>query len=460
MDDPRPRIHFAPERNWINDPNGLVWHDGEYHLFYQYNPAGTDHANLAWGHAVSPDLLTWEELPVAIPATDREQVFSGSVVIDHENTAGFGAGTMVAIYTGFDPETGQQSQCVAWSADRGRTFTRSESNPVLDIGSTEFRDPKVLWYGDAGYWVMAVARPEDRMIQFYRSHNLTAWTHLSDFGAAGSTEGIWECPDLFPLAVDGEPGATAWVLLVSVVPGGPAGGSATQYFLGRFDGVHFAVDDPEVTRWLDYGADCYAAVSFSNLPSEERIVIGWMSNWDYAAQTPTSTYRGQMTIPRRLTLEHKQGELVLRQTPVAGDVKQADSQRLQVAAAECLGSYDMPCLVSARVKRQNAGEAGFQIEFGRGDTFTATVSAAGVHADRTGLADTGFSPTFAARHTAPSADCETISVLIDHTAVEIFADEGRVVLSEVVFPSGTDLQLSAISIAGDTVFEDLSVRPV
>ncbi|MDQ3790885.1 MAG: GH32 C-terminal domain-containing protein [Actinomycetota bacterium] len=240
----RPRFHFTPAKNWMNDPNGLVYHNGEYHLFYQYNPDGNTWGDMSWGHAVSPDLVHWQELPLALPHDDTEMVFSGSAVVDHGNTSGFGTPRnppMVAIYTSHSKKDGRQAQASAYSTDNGRTWTKHAGNPVLDIGSREFRDPKVQW--QAGRWLMTVALSTEHKVRFYSSPDLKTWTHLSDFGPQGAVGGVWECPDLFPLKVDGDPRKTKWVLVVSINPGGIAGGSATQYFVGDFDGTRFTPDD-------------------------------------------------------------------------------------------------------------------------------------------------------------------------------------------------------------------------
>ncbi|MFD1147675.1 GH32 C-terminal domain-containing protein [Saccharothrix hoggarensis] len=240
----RPQFHYTPATNWMNDPNGLVYHEGEYHLFYQYNPDGNTWGNMSWGHAVSPDLVHWRELPLALPHDDTEMVFSGSAVVDHANTTGFGTSedpAMVAIYTTHSKADGRQAQSLAYSTDNGRTWTKYAGNPVLDIGSREFRDPKVQW--QAGRWLMTVALSTEHKVRFYSSPDLKTWTHLSDFGPQGAVGGVWECPDLFPLQVDGDPRKTKWVLVVSINPGGIAGGSAAQYFVGAFDGTRFTADD-------------------------------------------------------------------------------------------------------------------------------------------------------------------------------------------------------------------------
>jgi fructan beta-fructosidase len=242
----RPQFHYTPDRNWMNDPNGLLYHEGEYHLFFQYNPDGTQWGNMSWGHAVSPDLVHWQQLPVAISHDSDEMVFSGSAVIDHANTSGFGTAdepAMVAVYTRVPKTGGHQSQSLAYSTDRGRTWTKYAGNPVLDIGSDEFRDPKVQWHEPTRSWLMAVVLASEHRVRFYSSKDLKSWSHLSDFGPAGATGGVWECPDLFPLPVDGETGRRKWVLIVSLNPGGIQGGSATQYFVGDFDGRTFTPDD-------------------------------------------------------------------------------------------------------------------------------------------------------------------------------------------------------------------------
>jgi levanase len=253
----RPQFHYTPAKNWMNDPNGLVYYKGEYHLFYQYNPFGSQWGHMSWGHAVSRDLVHWRELPVAIPEQGDEMVFSGSAVVDKANTSGLGTRRnppMVAIYTAAKP--GSQAQALAYSTDRGRTFKRYEGNPVLDIGSGEFRDPKVFWYAPEREWRMVVAKAVERKIAIYRSPNLKDWTHLSDFGPANATGGVWECPDLFPLAVDGKRKRTKWVMIVNLNPGSIAGGSGAQYFVGDFDGTTFTADN-EVGEYTPPQGDLY-----------------------------------------------------------------------------------------------------------------------------------------------------------------------------------------------------------
>ena len=280
----------------MNDPNGLIFYKGEYHLFFQHNPLGNVWGNMSWGHAVSSDLFNWEELPVAIACTDEVGIFSGSAVIDYKNTSGFGSKenpAMVAIYTEHRNDKSKQSQCLAYSLDQGRTFTKYESNPVLDLGTNDFRDPKVQWIDNQ--WLMTVARPDLHQISFFSSTDLKEWNHLSDFGPAAEIGGCWECPDLFKIE-------DKWILLVSLNPGGYQVGSGTQYFVGHWNGNEFISDDVQ-TRWLDYGRDNYAGITFNDAPDNRRIFVGWMSNWEYADKAPTDPWRSAMTLPRELSLD-------------------------------------------------------------------------------------------------------------------------------------------------------------
>ena len=301
----RPQFHFTPQHNWMNDPNGLLYYKGRYHLFFQHNPKAIVWGNMSWGHALSTDLYSWEELPVAIACTEHSGIFSGSTVVDFKNTSGFGTienPPIVAIYTEHQNDESNQSQCLAFSVDDGFTFTKYEGNPVLDVKVPNFRDPKVNWIDDR--WVMTVALPLEFKISFYTSTNLKEWKHLSDFGPAAEVGGIWECPDLIQIG-------DKWVLIVSLNPGGFQIGSGTQYFVGQWTGSEFIADDIQ-TRWLDYGRDNYAGVTFSNTPNDKKIFIGWMSNWEYAGIVPTDPWRSAMTLPRELSLQGS----VLVQKPI------------------------------------------------------------------------------------------------------------------------------------------------
>jgi fructan beta-fructosidase len=450
----RPSFHFTPARNWMNDPNGLVWYDGEYHLFFQYNPLGSDWGNMSWGHAVSRDLTTWEELPVALEHTPTEAVFSGSVVVDRANTSGLGSSdttAMVAVYTSHGLLTGHQGQSVAWSTDNGRTWTRYAKNPVLEIGSTDFRDPKVSWYAEGGYWVMAVALSTEHVVRLYRSDDLLAWSHLSDFGPTGSTDGIWECPDLFPLAVDGDPARTRWLLVVSVQSGAPAGGSGTQYFVGDFDGTTFTADPSGAgASWVDLGADYYAAVSFNDDPHGRRLLIAWMSNWDYAKDVPTRPYRGSMSVPRTYELRSHSGQPVLVQRPVIeglpAPVHRATAQDLPD------GVHPLPdtcrarsAVLTAELDPGTASRCGLLVRVGTGECTVVGYDAAkrALYVDRTASGDTDFHPGFGAVHRAPldldAGEPVVLEIHLDTTSVEVYADGGRVVITDQVFPSpGSD----------------------
>lgn len=298
----RPEFHFTPAKNWINDPNGLIFYKGKYHIFYQHNPNGILWGDMSWGHSVSTDLIHWEHLPVAIPFTPTSGIFSGSAVLDAQNTTGFGSTEnppLVAIYTVHQNDASNQSQHIAYSLDEGATWINYEKNPVLDLGMVDFRDPKVSWDENTQSWLMTVAKPLEYKIAFFSSKNLIDWQPLSEFGPQGGTDGCWECPDLFPLI--SPEGKKVWVLIVSLNPGGVAGGSGTQYFIGDWDGRTFTTTQTE-TLWIDYGRDNYAGVTYSNLPEGERIFIGWMSNWDYAAKLDSQIWRGSMTTPRRLQI--------------------------------------------------------------------------------------------------------------------------------------------------------------
>jgi sucrose-6-phosphate hydrolase SacC (GH32 family) len=349
----RPQLHFTPIRNWINDPNGLLFYKGKYHLFYQHNPNGDLWGDMSWGHAVSTDLFHWNELPTAISYTEKEGIFSGSAVVDHNNTSGFGSvenPPLVAIYTVHQNDESNQSQHIAYSLDEGLTWVKYANNPVLDLGMKDFRDPKVFWDEQRQSWTMVVSKPLEFKIAFFTSPDLKNWSHLSDFGPLGATGGCWECPDLFPLTTPS--GITQWVLLVSLNPGGPTGGSGTQYFIGDWDGREFTPRQSQEAQWLDHGRDNYAGVTFSNTDNR-RIFIGWMSNWEYASKIETSPWRGAMTLPRELSLSSNNGAFQLHLQPAAefsklqGEyVGASDQLELQEITAQIISSESLTIKVS------------------------------------------------------------------------------------------------------------------
>lgn len=299
---PRPAFHFTPLRNWMNDPNGLVYDRGLWHLYFQYNPEGRDWGNMSWGHATSADLQHWTEHPVALPYRDGEQIFSGSVV-----APGPGDGELLTAYFTSAYDDGHQAQSRATSRDGGFTWQLDADNPVLDRGTSGFRDPKVIRFVDdeGGFrWILLAVEADERQVLFYSSTDLRTWEFLSVFGPLGPEDVVWECPDLVPLAVDDDPNEVRWVLLLSTNPVGDDAdprGSSMSYVVGHFDGGAFTADVPELIR-LDHGRDCYAGVTFDSAPGGEAIMLAWMSNWRYAAAVPSSPWRGAMSLPRRLSL--------------------------------------------------------------------------------------------------------------------------------------------------------------
>jgi fructan beta-fructosidase len=458
----RPQFHFTPAVNWMNDPNGLLYFDGEYHLFFQYNPFGAKWGHMSWGHAVSRDLVRWEHLPVAIPEGGGVMAFSGSAVVDWNNTSGFGRdGTppLVAIYTGHR-ET-NQSQYLAYSNDRGRTWTVYDGNPVLDIGRKDFRDPKVFWHQPQQQWVMALALPDEHKVRFYGSRDLKGWRHLSDFGPAAAVGGIWECPDLFELPVDGDPKTTRWVLIVSLNPGGPGGGSGMQYFVGHFDGSRFVAESPasgvadagmpvDQVLWADYGADYYAAVSFSDVPREDgrRLWLGWMNNWDYAQDIPTGPWRSAQSLPRSLALRTTSQGIRLVQEPVA-ELKTLRGARHTVApqpigdgavSLAAQGIAGTALEIVAEFEVGTAAELGMKVRAGGPEETMIGIDprAGRLFVDRTRSGQVGFHPEFSRRHTAPLRVKDgrvTLHVFVDWSSVEVFAADGEVVLTDQIFPS-------------------------
>ena len=357
----RPQFHFSPAAQWMNDPNGMVYYEGEYHLFFQHYPDSNVWGPMHWGHAVSPDLVRWEELPIALYPDDLGYIFSGSAVIDWKNTSGFGTDDsppMVAIFTHHDPvgekDPGNdrfQYQSLAYSTDNGRSWTKYAGNPVIaNPGIRDFRDPKVFWDEYSKQWVMVFAAYDH--IKVYGSSDLKGWYHLSDFGAGlGAHGGVWECPDLFPL-VDEESGEKKWVLLVSINPGGPNGGSATQYFIGDFDGRKFIPDsqyDSEEATWLDHGRDNYAGVTWSDIPESDgrRLFIGWMSNWDYAQVVPTYQWRSAMTLPRELKLHSTDNGYRLTSHPVE-ELQTLRKISLDMVEQDVEGEFDLSFIAKSK----------------------------------------------------------------------------------------------------------------
>lgn len=465
----RPQVHFSPQKNWTNDPNGLVYFQGEYHLFYQYNPFGDQWGHMSWGHAVSPDLLHWEELPVALPEADGVMIFTGSIVVDEHNTSGLcdaGKPCLVAVYTGHsDDGKGHvlQTQNLASSRDRGRTWTKFPGNPVLDLHMADFRDPSVTWDEQAKHWVMAVSLPKEHKVRFYRSPDLKAWTQLSDFGPMGDVAGDWECPDLLHVpAANG--GAGTWALKVGLNPGGLQGGSGEQYFLGNFDGTRFqASKDPGAFGWTNYGKDDYCAISYNGLPkSQKPVLIGWMSNWQYAAKLPTSPWRGQMSLPRQLSVLHDAAGTALKQEPVTAPLR-GSAHVLQVPSATCktapsplnetaLFTSDTPYEV--QVTFQPGAQKNFSLRvYADKEHFLAVGFDRGrkeFYIDRThsGL---NISPDFPVRTVAPIMEGRPfdLRLIIDRFSAEAYAQGGTIAMTNLFFPPSQNQQIVAVSGNGE-----------
>lgn len=476
----RPQFHFSAHRNWINDPNGLVFFDGEYHLFFQHNPFGSQWGHMSWGHAVSTDLLHWQELPLAIAEDERVSIFSGSVVVDAGNTSGFGDGSgppLVAVYTGClrRPEGGQ-AQELAYSTDRGRSWTKYPGNPVLDLGLSDFRDPKVFWHAPTARWVMVVVVPDERRAKFYASHDLKAWQWLSDFAAPFEGDGIWECPDLIELP---DPvGGTAWLFKVDVFGGHPSGGTGARLFVGAFDGTRFTPEPEDAPRWADFGADFYAALSWAHLPGApaRALWLAWMSCHRYAKHLPTSPWRGAMSVPRELALARDvAGRWQLKQRPVAvlaqlrgeavaaGDLQLTGTTR---AVALPAGVDGRTLDITLTLQPGTAQECGLVVHADAGGTGTRIGWDAGrgeVFIDRSA---SGFlppdDPLYARRHAGVPSERGALHlrVLLDRCSVEVFVGDGELVLTEQVFPPEAARGLQLFAAGGSARFAGLNVWPL
>ncbi|THU35848.1 glycoside hydrolase family 32 protein [Niastella caeni] len=444
----RSQIHFTPKEHWMNDPNGMVHYNGVYHLFYQHHPGSTVFGPIHWGHATTRDLIHWQHQPIALYPDSLGWIFSGSAVVDYKNTSGFGRQgkvPLVAIFTHHSVKGEQegrsdyQNQSLAYSLDEGKTWTKYKGNPVLkNPGIKDFRDPKVSWNEVADKWIMTLATLDH--ITFYSSPNLKDWTKESAFGKeTGAHGGVWECPDLFSLNYQGK---KIWVLIVNINPGGPNGGSGTQYFVGDFDGHQFTPFDKE-TRWLDYGPDEYAGVTFSNT-GNRKLFLGWMSNWQYAQVVPTQKWRGAMTVPRELSLKKLNGKYLLASTPVAA-VNNLFGRSLQfqnmlvtdLDLTAKTGKLTGPAIIKMAgdtmkdfsITLSNSLDEQLVIGFdkSRNEFFI----------DRTRSGNVGFEKDFGKRHMAPrfstsqNFDC---TLIIDKASVELFTGDGLTVMTAIFFP--------------------------
>lgn len=502
----RPSYHFTPLYGWMNDPNGMVYKDGEYHLYFQYNPYGSKWGNMHWGHAVSKDLVHWEHLDPAIARDPVGHIFSGSSVVDKKNTAGFGKNAIIAIYTN-NSVNHDEVQCIAYSNDNGRTFTKYEGNPVLTPfdGLKDFRDPKVFWYEKGKCWYMIVSA--DKETRFYKSKNLKKWTYVSAFGKGlGQQPCQYECPDFFQLPVNGDKKKMKWVMTMNINPGCWFGGSATEYFVGDFDGKKFTCPDANEVKWLDWGKDHYATVTFSN--TGDRVLgITWMSNWQYANLTPFKQNRGANGLPRELKLYEQNGKYYVsenvapevyalrKETKDLADASVADAKDLKGVAANMNGAFE----IEADVTPDANGIAGIEISNNKRERTMIyfDMKQGKVVMDRTesGLTDFGkqavphdielawdkqraaegkepariansinYKNDFALATWAPLSLCEDgkktyhVDIFVDKSSVELFVDGGRIAMTNLVFPVAPYENLKLYTQGGKAEFKNLKVH--
>jgi fructan beta-fructosidase len=459
----------------MNDPNGLVFFAGQWHLFHQYNPFGDKWGHMSWAHATSRDLVHWQHLPVALAESDSVMIFSGSAVVDWKNTSGLGRNgvpPLIAVYTGHHPPV--QDQRIAYSTDSGRTWSKVPG-AVLDLHMTDFRDPKVFWHEASRSWVMAVALPNEHQVSIYRSPDLRHWTHASEFGPMGATGGQWECPDLFSLPLPGRPTDRRWVMLVNINPGGVAGGSAAQYFTGTFDGYRFTADSASrVTRWLDYGPDFYAAATYNDAPGGRRVLIAWMSNWMYGQDVPTSPWRSAMSVPRELSLSRgSDGAPMLTQRPVREMETLRDgaprkfSGSFELAARWLDEQRPLPVLLDVTFTFTGIDTTqSFHVDWQTGDDELTRIAidprAGTLTVDRTRSGQTSFDSRFASANAAPlhiHGKQLDVRLLIDASSVEVLANGGATSITSLIFPSGTLHRLMLGGEAGRTAVS-VSIQPL
>lgn len=443
----RPVYHHTPAYGWMNDPNGMFYKDGVYHLYFQYNPYGSVWGNMHWGHSTSTDLMHWKFEGCAIVPDAWGAIFSGSCVVDHNNTAGFGKGAVVAFYTSAKatPWGDIQMQSMAYSLDNGKTFTKYEGNPILTSSEKDFRDPKIFWYAPGKHWVMMLAVGQH--MEIYSSVNLKEWKIESEFGAMqGAHGGVWECPDLVEIPVEGTR-EKKWVLICNLNPGGPFGGSAAQYFVGSFDGKKFVNESPTQTKWMDWGKDNYATVTWNNAPDGRCIALGWMSNWQYANNVPTRQYRSANTLARDLTLYREGQELYLKSTP-SSEVKKARGKKVSIPSfrvsekheivnlfEDNQGAYEVEILI------QNAGASkiAFCLLNDKGEKVSMyyDLNRKQFVMDRSESGTVDFSKDFPAVTVAPAnVDKElTLRLFVDRSSIEAFGEDGKFVMTNLVFPS-------------------------
>jgi fructan beta-fructosidase len=457
----RPKYHFTPQKGWMNDPNGMVYYKGEYHLFYQYYPDSTVWGPMHWAHSVSKDLMHWENLPIALAPDEKGYIFSGSAVVDDNNTSGFQTGeekALVAIFTYHDmaaEKAGRllevESQGIAYSLDKGRTWTKYAQNPVIKNPKTkDFRDPNVKWHEPSKQWMMTLAVGDH--VEFYASKNLKAWVKTGEFGKMeGGHGGVWECPDLFPLKVEGS-NTEKWVLIQNIGRGAIAGGSGTQYFIGNYDGKVFKNDNkPTDILWLDYGADNYAGVTWNNAPDNRRLFLGWMSNWLYATKVPTGapagSWRSAMTLPRELSLKNTAQGIRLFQKPVKEQLLLRTGAQQNIATQSISTNYDLKpksicneLSLSFDLAKTTAQDFGVLLSNSKGEKVLIGYekSSNRFYIDRNESGKKDFEKIFAGRHYAPRSASNpllTMNLHIDVASIELFADGGELAMTDIFFPN-------------------------
>ena len=465
----RPLYHHTPAYGWMNDPNGMFYKDGVWHLYFQHNPYGSTWGNLSWGHSTSTDLVHWQYEGDPVMPDAWGLIFSGSSVVDTDNTAGFGPGAIVAFYTSAKstPWGDVQMQSMAYSTDGGKSFTRYEGNPILTSTERDFRDPKVFWYAPGKHWVMLLA--VGQQMQIFSSKNLKEWKHESDFGLKhGAHGGVWECPDLVELPIEGTK-EKRWVLICNLNPGGPFGGSATQYFVGTFDGKKFTNQFPTKTKWMDYGKDHYATVTFSNAPDGRCVALGWMSNWQYAAVVPTKQYRSANTIARDLTLYRQGGDLLLKSAPskeieaARKDMKSlkkfnvSDAYSIDNLLDDNNGAYE----IEMEIRNNGAEKIVFTLLNGKGESVVMYYDAATRQfvMDRSNSGETSFSRDFPAMTVAPApgGDEFALRLFVDRSSIEAFVDGGKSVMTNIVFPSEPYNKMKFEAVRGSFTVKKMNV---
>ncbi len=468
----RPAYHHTPLYGWMNDPNGMFYKDGEWHLCYQWNPYGSKWQNLSWGHSVSRDLIHWEHRPDAVIEPDGlGMIFSGSSAVDRSGSAGFGKDAVVAMYTS---AAASQIQSLAWSDDNGETFTKYDGNPVLTLDS-EARDPNMFWDAERNVWILVLAHALDHEMLIFSSPDMKDWTLESSFGRGlGAQDGVWECPDLFELPVNGESGKK-WVLLCNLNPGGPFGGSATQYFIGDFDGKTFTSDTDDSgkvpTKWLDYGKDHYATVSFSDAPDGRRTVIGWMSNWQYAPEVPTMQFRSANTLPREMGLfRAPDGQLYVSSTP-SPEVDALRGALVKSVSKTSLGSkartYSIPelCEIDMEISPKKAESVEIELSNAAGEkvvmVYDAKSDSLSFDRRKSGIVD--FSQDFPAVTVSPAytdGDKVGLRIFIDRSSIEVFGKDGRFAMTNLVFPNSPYSRLSVRATGGSARLSDLKIYSI